>query len=64
MSLAVNPLEVFPCSQCEVAVDRIVDNWLLNGFSHISGSGFLEVQRQNVFAAFGCISSTFLGMYA
>jgi len=61
--LAVNPPGVDPWGPREVAVGRIVDNWLLNGLSHVFGTGFLEVQRQNVFAAFGCISSAFLGMY-
>ena len=61
--LAVNPPGVCPWAPREVAVGRIVDNWLLNGFSRIFGAGFLEVRRQNVFAAFGCISSAFLGMY-
>ncbi|MBR2838888.1 MAG: DUF5009 domain-containing protein [Kiritimatiellae bacterium] len=62
--LAVNPPGVDPWMPREVAVGRIVDNWLLNGLSHVFGAGFLEVQRQNVFAAFGCISSAFLGMYS
>ena len=61
--LAVNPSGVCPWAPREVAAGRIVDNWLLNGFSHIFGAGFREVRRQNVFAAFGCISSAFLGMY-
>ena len=61
--LAANPPGVCPWAPREVAVGRIVDNWLWGGLSHIFGPGFLEVQRQNVFAAFGCISSAFLGMY-
>lgn len=62
--LAVNPPGVCPWAPREVAVGRIVDNWLWGGLSHVFGPGFLGVQRQNVFAAFGCISSAFLGMYA
>lgn len=61
--LLVNAPGVDPWAPREVAVGRIVDNWLINGLSHVFGAGFLEVQRQNVFAAFGCISSAFLGMY-
>ena len=61
--LIVNAPGVDPWAPREVAVGRIVDNWLLNGLSHMFGAGFLEVQRQNVFAAIGCISSAFLGMY-
>ena len=62
--LAVNPPGVCPWAPREVAVGRIVDNWLWGSLSHVFGPGFLGVQRQNVFAAFGCISSAFLGMYA
>ena len=61
--LLVNAPGVDPWAPREVAVGRIVDNWLWSGLSHVFGAGFLEVQRQNVFAAFGCISSAFLGMY-
>ena len=61
--LAVNPPGVDPWAPREVAVGRIVDNWLLNSLSHVFGVGVLEVRRQNVFACFGCISSAFLGMY-
>ena len=61
--LLVNAPGVDPWAPREVAVGRIVDNWLLNSLSHVFGAGFLEVQRQNVFAAFGCILSAFLGMY-
>ncbi len=61
--LAVNPPGVDPWMPREVAVGRITDNWIWGGLSHVFGSGFLEVHRQNLFAAFGCISSAFLGMY-
>jgi len=61
--LAANPPGVCPWAPREVAVGRTVDNWLWGCLSHVFGPGFLEVQRQNLFAAFGCISSAFLGMY-
>ena len=62
--LAVNPAGVDPWAPREVAVGRIVDNWLMNGLSQVFGDGVMEMRRQNVFAAFGCISSAVLGMYA
>ena len=61
--LVVNPPGVNPWAPREVAVGRIVDNWLLDGLSWLFGSDMHHVRRQNPFSAFGCISSAFLGMY-
>ena len=61
--LIVNPPGVDPWAPREVAVGRIVDNWLLDGLSWLCGSDMHHVRRQNPFAAFGCIPSAFLGMY-
>ena len=62
--LAVNPPGVNPWMPREVAVTRIFDNWFLDGLSWLFGSDMHHVRRQGLFAAFGCISSGFLGMYA
>ena len=61
--LVVNPPGVNPWAPREVAVGRIVDNWILDGLSWLFGSDMHHVRRQNPFSAFGCISSAFLGMY-
>jgi len=61
--LAVNPPGVNPWMPREVAVGRIVDNWLLDGLSWLFGSDMHHVRRQNPFSALGCIPTAFLGMY-
>ncbi len=61
--LVVNPPGVDPWMPREVAVTRLLDNWLWAGIAKFFPA-IREVKPQGLFAGFGCISSAFLGMYA
>ena len=61
--LIVNPPGTNPWMPREVAVTRLLDNYTWQCLASVFGKGFLETKRQGLFAAFGCISSAFLGMY-
>ena len=61
--LVANPPGVDPWMPREVAVTRLLDNWLWAGIAKIF-PGIMEIKPQGLFAGFGCISSAFLGMYA
>ena len=61
--LVANPPGVDPWMPREVAVTRLLDNWLWAGIAKFFPD-IMKVKPQGLFAGFGCISSAFLGMYA
>ena len=61
--LVANPPGVDPWMPREVAVTRLLDNWLWAGIAKFFPD-IMKVKPQGLFAGFGCISSAFLGVYA